>query len=213
MTGLAVVVALEFLPQTETAPAPVLAPDPLPVIVQQDPPADAVVKMLPGLPDTPLYSAKTLLRVDRVPKGPSAARTAFDRFSQAGYFGAFAMNDDGAFGWATRYSTSVVARRAALAICASHGPNCRIIAELSPVDSQGVPTANSLSYQQAQAYLSYAAKKPPAAMYIALDGAFGVETGKTAREAQSKARTICEQNIRRDNGLKDTQCVLLKAWD
>lgn len=215
LTGFAVVVALEFLPEAATAPAP----DPLPESVQKDqpaivnPPAPAPIKMLPGLSDTPRYSADTLLRVDQVPNGPSVTRTDFDRFSQAGYFGAFAMNDDGAFGWATRYSTLGVARRAAMAICATHGPNCRIIAELAPAEMQGPPPANSLSFQQAQTYLSYFSKRHPAAMYIALDGAFGAETGRTVQEAQSKARRLCEENIRRDNGLKDTKCVLLKTWD
>lgn len=168
--------------------------------------------MLPGLPDTPMYNAETVSRVDERPNAPSAARMAFDRFLQAASFGAFAMNNDGAYGWSVGYGNFDAARRAALSYCAAHGQKCRVIPERYSADLQGSPPANTLSYQQVQTYLAYPGKPRPAAFYVSLDGAYGAATGVTMREAVRKAREICQENMRADNGLKNTQCILRKAW-
>lgn len=103
-------------PKTDTAPRP---PDSRP------PSASGVF--------TPtVYPASTSVSGPETPLTPAQRKSFEQDFRQGGYFGAFAVSGNGAWGWTVRHADAEAAAQAALAECVHHGRDCRVIATLAP---------------------------------------------------------------------------------
>lgn len=119
-------------PKTDTAPRP---PDSRP------PSASGVF--------TPtVYPASTSVSGPETPLTPAQRKSFEQDFRQGGYFGAFAVSGNGAWGWTVRHADAEAAAQAALAECVHHGRDCRVIATLAP-EGGVVPDLPSLSFKQA----------------------------------------------------------------
>lgn len=201
--GLAVVVALEFVPEND--PQPGEQPGVIPV-------------------RTPaMFSAATDLRYPRDPKAPYQAKlppmgdeprkVLSSDFRKAAYFGAFALSADGlAYGWSEGYTSISAADAAALARCHGYGPECAVIARLWPMDLEGEPTQPALSYALAQAYRQIAADSGPRAFACAQDGHWATARDPDPAQAGANALAACERNRKANRPPTDTPCTLLALW-
>lgn len=93
--------------------------------------------------DLQVYTKQIELRVIETPKlSPKALEAIATRFNQQTYFAAFAVNEDGLFGWVGGRHNIEQARFDALVRCNAQTPQaaqtCRIIAELTPKLSAAV---------------------------------------------------------------------------
>lgn len=142
----------------------------------------------------------------------AAQRKAMDEtFADAFYFAAFAAGQNEAYGWVRGFSTQVAARTAAMAACADVSPGCRIVAEVVPA-AMTVPSENSLTFDQAQAYRRAEAGIGPRAFARSLDGSWAIARNLAAEAVGPDALTRCEAAREIHAFLPPTPCEVIAVW-
>lgn len=211
-TGLAVVIALEFLP--ETAPA-------LPDLTEEQPVAPAIP---PAKISSPvLFPRGTEMRyarepgVPHVPKPPPMTEKAREVlrtvFRKQVYYGAFALSANAAdFGWTGGFANLAAAEYAALALCSQNGPDCKVIAHVLPSKQDGQPVGTTLSYGQGQAWRRISEAKGPRAFAFAADGAWAAVRNSDANQAATTALADCEERRTELKPVTQTPCRVLSLW-
>jgi len=170
------------------------------------------------MPD-PGHSAVFFGSVTRVaPLGPlpvGALRKTFDELMlSAPYFGAFASAESGAYGWTSGYGTQAAARAAALAHCGQHAQDCRIIAELLPVELTGEAPDNSFSYDQSLAYQAIRAREGPRALAVSIDGSWAFSAASSHPEAIATVLRNCENSRSGTQAyLSKMPCRVFATWE
>jgi hypothetical protein len=216
VTGLAVVVALEFLPES-VAPQDQIRPE-MPAVTPV-PPVPVVPDVTPTIYARP--SELRYLRDQTVPHkakpplmGEEARKAINTRFRKnSAYFGAFALSaNSAAYGWSEGYSSPASADAAAIARCHSFGPDCKVIARLSPLNLVGDPAQPSLSYLQGRAYQALAAAQGPRAFAYAENGQWAEARATDPAQAAAAALAACGARAGAGKPPTQTPCMLLALW-
>ena len=143
----------------------------------------------------PEISPPVVSRVGPAPDSGKAARDHARLLEQAWYHAAFAVGEDGAFGWSDNYATAAMADAAALAWCRDSGENCRIVTRIgpkTPMSYDGQP----LSWTTALALKDFVHKPAPKALALSDTGAWGVSWNQPGRKAAARvALRNCQKRI------------------
>ncbi|MEL7258630.1 MAG: hypothetical protein AAFN80_12415 [Pseudomonadota bacterium] len=141
-------------------------------------------------------ASETILNVSGELPRDGEARMDYDALVQnANFHAAFAMGDDGEYGWSDNYATQDMADFAALTWCEEDGTGCEIVARIGPVQKlelEGI----SLSKTAALAVEDYKSRPGSKALALSDTGAWGMAWNRfSAKEAATAAFDFCKDNL------------------
>lgn len=137
-----------------------------------------------------------------------------EAFQGQDYYGAYSRSAAGAEGWTYGYGSPAEARRAALALCESHGDPCRVVAELRPdPDHKIADCAQTLSPYQQESFVELrASPEPHRAFARSFNGDFGWAQEDSAEEAARMALRKCASEAANFEDLIDSPCEVVAVW-
>lgn len=145
--------------------------------------------------------------------GTESAKAYANFLAATKYIGAFALNESGAFGWASGYNSLDMAKEVAQFRCAKHGvKGCQIIAVLlpqKPVDRDGIVFSRSTQ----RGYDEHMAQPGFRAFAASESGTWGSAWGyQNPIEARARAMSNCQTYLQRqiDNGFPVRPCRFVK---
>ncbi|QYK41515.1 MAG: hypothetical protein KF887_19500 [Paracoccaceae bacterium] len=175
---------------------------------------DPVVAAAPAPPGPPVLMPEATRRIvrDIARLRPEESVEMDKAMTDAPYFAAHAVGDEGAYGWSRGFGTRAAARAAALAICGKHGTNCTVVAEVLPLGDR-VDSPEALSFDQAEGYRRVQGLLGPRAFARSVDGAWGAAVGETADAAAAQALRLCDEGRNMDGALPSMPCEAVAVWD
>lgn len=177
------------------------------VVMQKDREAQAAPE--------PIHSTGTASPSVPTVKLSGDALSAFQsQYRKGGYFGAFAVGADGAFGWTESYGTLAGARQGALAYCHRMGENCQIVSELVP-DGETAHLAEFLvPFRYKDAYATYRDASGAKAFAMTENGAYGSAWGHTtiwAAKAAALRNCQAHQDMEHPDYMPGWPCQITEA--
>lgn len=142
------------------------------------------------------YLSKPVTRVvGSVPTSGKAERAYRSLMEEANYHAAFALNDQGDFGWSDNHASQEAADIAALNWCADQGEHCKLVLQIfpaTPMEIDGIP----LSKTSALALADYPTRLGAKAVAVSNTGAWGMSWNRTTKiEALRGAMANCNKHL------------------
>ncbi len=142
------------------------------------------------------YLADPVISVtEDAPSDPDARADYETLLQDANFHAAFALGNDGEYGWGDNYATQDMADFAAMAWCEEYGTGCRIIARVAPAEPlelEGQP----LSKTAARAVAEYPDHRGKKALALSDTGAWGMAWGRSsAKDAAESAFEFCAESL------------------
>ncbi|MCF6445956.1 DUF4189 domain-containing protein [Nereida sp. MMG025] len=126
---------------------------------------------------------------------PADVQAELTKMQRDGFFGAMAVDPQGAWGWTTGYNSLEAARKDALDLCNTgvlSGQDCEIVAELIPQNGQVMEGGKTLSAEAAAELVKHQEKRGASAFAITADGTYGHGWGyDTIADAEARAMREC----------------------
>jgi hypothetical protein len=189
----------------------------LPPLAAPLPPSDLLTVQYPSKGGTVLIydGASTVTWLVPTKLDPEGQAEFNDIFVAQGYFGAWAMSDNGGYGYASGSGTIEAAREIAMAQCVGSNPQgCQIVAELLPdgwypAGPQDIP----LSEQVAREWLTEG-RDAFRAVSISEDGAYAVVWGHASQaDANAAALRDCQSGLMALNvPIRAMPCILVPGY-
>jgi hypothetical protein len=163
-----------------------------------------------------LYTGETVVTWLEQTKLDPEARETFDGvFTDQGYFGAWAMSDNGGYGYAAGAGTIEAAREIAMAQCEASNDGCRMVAELFPADFYAPGPQDITLSQQQTVEFNTPDRGSFRAMAVGEDGAYAVNWGFASQaeaDAASMADCTASMLVLDLPGLRAMPCILLREY-
>lgn len=168
----------------------------------------------PEIPVAVFGEATTIATIAEVP-ADTEVQEAFATWSASPeYFGAFAADDEGHYGWTERYGGPEAAEIGAVAFCERRSSKCRLIARSLPEDFYETE-AETLEADAARGFVEYQSKPGAKAYAHSQQGiahwAWGHATVEDAERVALRNCTTRVENYAQDKPLPNWPCRLIRS--